>query len=118
MPFDPPRESPAPWPPAAGKWAYTVDETIPSLLWTLAASQPLRLQTGDAMNDNAICPQCGSELLRSPLYPHGSDSGGAIRKARICNKQGLSFGQASDGSWSISVAPLNINHTSVSQGRA
>lgn len=70
------------------------------------------------MTENPLCPQCGSDLLRSSLYPHGRDSGGAVRKARTCQKDELYFGQASDGSWSISVAPLNINHTSASQPRA
>jgi hypothetical protein len=36
----------------------------------------------------------------------------------MCQKDDLYFGQASDGSWSISVTPLNINHASVSQRRA
>jgi hypothetical protein len=57
---------------------------------------------------NSLCPMCGSELRGSKDYPHGRDSGNAIRKARICHKQGLCFGLASDGSWSISLAPLNI----------
>ncbi len=66
------------------------------------------------MNDDARCPQCGSDLLRSPLYPHGCDSGGAVRKARMCHEDDLYFGRASDGSWSISVTPLNVNDTAVS----
>jgi hypothetical protein len=69
------------------------------------------------MTENPLCPQCGSDLLRSPLYPHSCDSGGAVRKARMCQEDDLYFGQASDGSWSISVIRLNINHTSVSQHR-
>jgi hypothetical protein len=70
------------------------------------------------VNDNAFCPQCGSDLLRSALYPHGRDADGAIRKTMMCQEDDLYFGLASDGSWSISVAPLNINHTLVGLGRA
>jgi hypothetical protein len=69
------------------------------------------------MNDTALCPRCGSDLLRSPNYPHGLDSDGAIRKARMCQRDDLYFGQAFDGSWSVSVEPLNINHTLVSRSR-
>jgi hypothetical protein len=56
-------------------------------------------------------------LLRSDLYPHGRDVGGAIRKAMTCPKDDLYFGLALDDSWSIPVAPLNIKHTLVSRGR-
>jgi hypothetical protein len=66
------------------------------------------------MDDNALCPRCGSVLLRSALYPHGRDPDGAIRKARVCQKDDLYFGQMADGSWSLSVVPLNMNKISVS----
>jgi hypothetical protein len=69
------------------------------------------------MNDIAHCPWCGSDLLRSSNYPHGRDSDGAIRKARMCQKHDLYFAQAFDGSWSVSVEPLNINQTLVSRKR-
>jgi hypothetical protein len=70
------------------------------------------------MNDNALCPRCGSDLLRSPSYPHGRDFDGAIRKARLCHKDNLYWGQAFDGSWSVPVEPLNMNHTVVSRRRS
>ena len=85
---------------------------------TAQAQEMIVLRPGASSGQNSLCPQCGSEVSRSPLYPHGRDSGGAIRKARICPKQGISFGLASDGSWSIPVAPLNINRTSANQRRA
>ena len=69
------------------------------------------------MTENPLCPECGSDLHRSPLYPHGCDLGGAVRRARMCQNDDLYFGLASDGSWSISVTPLNINHTSANQHR-
>jgi hypothetical protein len=70
------------------------------------------------MNDNALCPRCGSDLLRSSRYPHGRDFDGVIRKARLCQKDNLYWGQAFDGSWSVSVEPLNMNHTVVSRRRS
>jgi hypothetical protein len=70
------------------------------------------------MNNNPLCPRCGSNLLRSSNYPHGRDSDGAIRKARMCQKDDLYFGQAFDGSWSVSVEPLNINRTLVGRSRS
>jgi hypothetical protein len=87
-----------------------------SLPWTLVAFGGSKEVT--PMTENPLRPECGSDLLRSPLYPHGRDSGAAVRKARMCQWDDLYFGQASDGSWSISVTPLNINHASVSQRRA
>jgi hypothetical protein len=83
------------------------------LPWTLVTFG--RSKEATLMTDNPLCPECGSDLLRSSRYPHGRDSGGAVRKARMCQKDDLYFGQASDGSWSISVTPLNINHTSARQ---
>jgi hypothetical protein len=65
----------------------------------------------------SLCPECGDELHLSALYPHGRDSGGAIRKAKICLEQRLSFGLASDGTWSVPVVPVNLNDSSVSHQR-
>jgi hypothetical protein len=70
------------------------------------------------MNDNALCPRCGDNLLRSSDYPHGRDSDGAIRKARMCPNDDLYFGQAFDGSWSVPVEPVNINQTLVGRSRS
>jgi hypothetical protein len=79
----------------------------------------LKLQEqGTHMNGYSLCPRCGGELLRSSNFPHGRDSDGAIRKARMCQRDDLYFGQASDGSWSVSVAPVNINHLLVSRSRS
>lgn len=70
------------------------------------------------MNDDTLCPRCGGDLLRSSNYPHGRDPDGAIRKARMCQNDDLYFGQAFDGSWSVSVEPLNMNRTLVSRSRS
>jgi hypothetical protein len=61
------------------------------------------------LSGEGLCPECGDELHLSALYPHGRDSGGAIRKAKVCLEQNLSFGLASDGTWSIPVVPINLN---------
>jgi hypothetical protein len=55
-----------------------------------------------------FCPDCGGELRRSKLYPHGTDPDGVVRKAMVCEEQELSFGLASDGTWSIAVTPFNL----------
>lgn len=42
-----------------------------------------------------MCPQCGGDLRRYKLNPHGEDVDGVIYVARICSDQGLMFGRAS-----------------------
>jgi hypothetical protein len=69
-------------------------------------------------NDQSHCPQCGGELHMSALYPHGRDSGGAIRKAKVCLEEDLSFGLTSDGAWSIPLVPINLNESSASHRRS
>jgi hypothetical protein len=58
---------------------------------------------------NPTCPQCGGDLRRSRLVPHGEDADGVVYMARLCRAQGLMFGRAVDGSWTIPVSGINFN---------
>jgi hypothetical protein len=56
-----------------------------------------------------LCPRCGGELRRSPLLPHGEDLNGVVYMARFCRDEGMMFGRATDGSWSVPVTGIDFN---------
>jgi hypothetical protein len=56
-----------------------------------------------------MCPRCGAELRRSPLLPHGEDLDGVVYMARFCRDEGMMFGRATDGSWSVPVTGIDFN---------
>jgi hypothetical protein len=56
-----------------------------------------------------MCPQCGGDLRRSRLLPHGEDADGAVYMARFCRTEGLMFGRAVDGTWSVPVTGTRFN---------
>jgi hypothetical protein len=56
-----------------------------------------------------MCPHCGGDLRRSRLLPHGEDAEGAVYMARFCRTEGLMFGRAVDGSWSVPVTGIDFN---------
>ena len=53
------------------------------------------------------CPRCGRELLSSKMYPQGTAADGTIHAAKTCRMEGLWFGKAPDGSWTIPLTPVN-----------
>jgi hypothetical protein len=55
---------------------------------------------------DSACAQCGGELRRSRLLPHGEDVDGIVYLARFCQDEGLMFGRAVDGSWSVPVTGM------------
>jgi hypothetical protein len=55
-----------------------------------------------------MCPQCGGDLRRVRLLPHGADADGVVYMARVCKSQELFFGRSADGSWSIPVTPMHF----------
>ena len=52
------------------------------------------------------CPQCGRELLSSKMYQEGTAADGTLHPAKTCRTEGLWFGRATDGSWSIPLTPV------------
>jgi hypothetical protein len=40
------------------------------------------------------------------MNPQGTDAAGVIYQAKFCGDQGLLFGQAADGSWTVPLRPL------------
>jgi hypothetical protein len=40
------------------------------------------------------------------MYPQGTSADGAIHVAKTCRMEGLWFGKAPDGSWTIPLTPL------------
>jgi len=40
------------------------------------------------------------------MNPQGTDAAGVIYQAKFCGDQGLLFGKASDGSWTVPLTPL------------
>jgi hypothetical protein len=53
------------------------------------------------------CPRCGKDLLSSKVYPRGTSAEGVYYVAKACRNQGLWFGKAPDGSWTVPLRPLN-----------
>ncbi len=68
-----------------------------------------KIYTVSFTTSDPMCPHCRGDLLRSRIYPHGSDTDGVVYMARVCRNEGMWFGRAVDGSWSVSVLPLNMN---------
>lgn len=68
-----------------------------------------KIYTVSFTTTDPMCPQCGGDLRRSRSHPHGSDTNGVVYMARECRGEEMWFGRAVDGSWSVSVTPLNMN---------
>jgi hypothetical protein len=56
-----------------------------------------------------MCPQCGGDLRRVRLFPHGADEDGVVYMARICRTQSLYWGRSTDGTWSVPVTPMHFH---------
>ena len=77
-------------------------------------TQALRLfrlqgRTLSVSTGGLMCPRCGGELRRSSLLPHGEDMNGVVYVARFCRDEGMMFGRATDGSWSVPVNGIDFN---------
>lgn len=58
-------------------------------------------------SDDPVCPRCGGVLKPSTNYPHGVSDDGVRYQAMVCFTDALYFGQAPDGSWTVSLMPLS-----------
>jgi hypothetical protein len=56
-----------------------------------------------------MCPQCGGDLRRSRLLPRGEGADGAVYMARFCRSEGLMFGRAMDGTWTVPVTGMDYS---------
>jgi hypothetical protein len=41
------------------------------------------------------------------MYPEGTSADGATHQAKTCRAEGLWFGRATDGAWSIPLTPVS-----------
>jgi hypothetical protein len=83
----------------------------PEYDWPIAQALRLFGRQGRTLSFSTVdpmCPQCGGDLRRSRLLPHGEDVYGVVYMARFCRDQGLMWGRAADGSWTVPVSGINF----------